>query len=262
MQDNDLQFRNELTNVGMDVALNMIYPSDTVKRVHINGDKAGSKNGWYIYHGEYGMLGDWKTGFKKIWKAIGKNVIGGKSFDRPAKSFEEIQDESKILANKIWNSAEIERGSNWYLVEKSVKAFGLKNKNGELLIPLHDENSVIHSLQRIKPTGEKRFLNGGKKKGMFFLIGKIEGSILCIGEGYATCASVHEATGYPVAVAFDAGNLLPVGEVLRKKYPEISLIYCADNDLSGQTNTGLLRATEAAKSTFGVVVVPTELEQK
>jgi hypothetical protein len=34
--------------------------------------------------------------------------------------------------------------------------------------------------------------------------------VLCIAEGYATGASIHVATGYAVAVAFDAGNLLHV----------------------------------------------------
>lgn len=262
MQDNDRQFHRELNNLGMDVPFNMIHPSNYVKRVHINGDKAGSKNGWFIYHGGFGMLGDWKTGIRQIWKAVGQNITWKQTIDISAPSIDQLNAESKIKAKNIWNSAQKEDGSSHYLIQKGVKAFGLKTKNSRLIVPLHDENSDIHSLQFIKPTGEKTFLKGGKKKGMFFLIGKIEGKFLCVGEGYATCASVHEATGYPVAVAFDAGNLLAVGKILRQRYPEIRLIYCADNDLSGPTNTGLLRATEAAKSTSGFVVVPNELEQK
>jgi putative DNA primase/helicase len=41
---------------------------------------------------------------------------------------------------------------------------------------------------------------------------------LLLAEGYAT-ASLHEATGHPVAVAFDAGNLVHVAKALRALYP-------------------------------------------
>ena len=43
--------------------------------------------------------------------------------------------------------------------------------------------------------------------------------IALIAEGYATAASLHEATGLPVIVAFDAGNLLPVAQAIHKRYP-------------------------------------------
>ena len=51
--------------------------------------------------------------------------------------------------------------------------------------------------------------------GCYLLIGKPDGA-LCIVEGYATGASIREAAGYAVAVAFNAGNLLPVARTLRE----------------------------------------------
>ncbi|UEX76820.1 hypothetical protein LMH63_12730 [Spiribacter halobius] len=55
---------------------------------------------------------------------------------------------------------------------------------------------------------------------------------LAIAEGYATAATVHEAKGWPVAVAWDAGNLAPVGRVLLPLAAEVgaTLAYCADDD--------------------------------
>ena len=42
--------------------------------------------------------------------------------------------------------------------------------------------------------------------GLYFQIGVV-GQVVCNAEGYATSASIHAATGYAVAVAFNAGNL-------------------------------------------------------
>jgi putative DNA primase/helicase len=79
---------------------------------------------------------------------------------------------------------------------------------------------------------------------------------LCIAEGYATGASIQEATRHAVAVAFNAGNLLPVARALRKKFPELRLIICADDDVNRPGNPGLTKAREAAQSVGGLLAVP------
>ena len=80
--------------------------------------------------------------------------------------------------------------------------------------------------------------------------------ILCVAEGYATGASIHEATRYAVAVAFDAGNLKPVATALRVKFPDLRLILCADDDANTPGNPGLTKATEAAQAVAGLVALP------
>ena len=52
--------------------------------------------------------------------------------------------------------------------------------------------------------------------------------IVC--EGYATGASIHEATGQAVAVAFNAGNLQAVAVALRAKYPCLTITIASDDD--------------------------------
>ena len=176
-----------------------------------------------------------------------------------------------------------------YLQAKGVAAHGFLARDGQgrLLVPGFDldispvvvsQTGVemvtlepkIQTLQTIRPDGGKVFESGTKKAGAMFLIDLVkfnelaasqrrpdapEAEIL-IAEGYATGASLYEATGKPVAVAFDAGNLKAVAESLRRKFPKAALTLCADNDHSKAKNVGLERAGEAAEAVGGRVLAP------
>jgi putative DNA primase/helicase len=143
-----------------------------------------------------------------------------------------------------------------YLKAKGVQAHGLRETpDGRLLIPVRGTDGKLHSLQFIGADGNKRFKTGGRKRGCYFSIGKPNG-VLCICEGYATGASIHEATGYAVAVAFDCGNMKPVAEALRAKFPDVKLIICADDDYCTEGNPGLTKATEAAQAVGGLLAIP------
>jgi putative DNA primase/helicase len=112
----------------------------------------------------------------------------------------------------------------------------------------------LANLQFIQPDGAKRFLKGGRKQGCCWRIGPAQGAgTLCIAEGYATAASIHEATARPVLIAFDAGNLQAVAEAARKLHPEADIILCADHDLSGKGQRG---AALAALAVGGKVAMP------
>src|SRR3972149_2993227 len=107
-------------------------------------------------------------------------------------------------------------GPQAYLVRKGIKASGGRLHNDALVIPVRG-GGEIHSLQIIGPEGDKRFLTGGRVAGCYFSMGNPKGAAaLCIAEGFATGATIHEATGYPVAVAFNAGNLRPVAMAMRE----------------------------------------------
>lgn len=113
------------------------------------------------------------------------------------------------------------------------------------------------SLQWIAPDGTKRFLPGGRKKGCFHHMGIFEdGKPIFITEGYATGASVYMATQYPTVIAFDAGNLSPVIEELRKAYPNSPLIIAGDDDKGKEYNVGREKAEQAAKEHNCSVVFP------
>lgn len=142
-----------------------------------------------------------------------------------------------------------------YLQRKKVRAVGLRQLRESLLVPLRDGAGVLHSLQFIGADGSKRFLTGGRMRGCYFAIGRpVDALLLC--EGYATAATVFEATGRACAVAFNAGNLLPVARVLRAKFPRLRIVVCADNDAATPGNPGLTKATEAARAVQGFVALP------
>jgi putative DNA primase/helicase len=94
-------------------------------------------------------------------------------------------------------------------------------------------------------------------KECFFMIGEPT-QALCIAEGYATAASIHEATGHAAVVAFNAGNLLPVARALRGKFPDIKIVICADNDAQTSGNPGLTQAKAAAAAVGGFLANPKE----
>ena len=127
--------------------------------------------------------------------------------------------------------------------------------DGRLLVPVRDRAGEWLSLQRISADGEKRFLPGGRVSGGYYAIGKARGTV-CIAEGFATAATIHEATGHPVAVAFNCGNLEAVARALREKLPKARLILCADDDARTDGNPGLTKATEAARAVGGLLAVP------
>lgn len=164
-------------------------------------------------------------------------------------------------------------GEHPYLVKKGIQPHGAKliqadqartiapnlspELSGLLLVVPMRADGVLHSLQFIAPDGIKRPLTGGRVAGCYFSIGNPNGALsLCICEGFATGASIHEATGHPVAVAFSAGNLEAVARALRGKFPGLPLILCADDDADTPGNPGLTKATEAARSVGGVLALP------
>ena len=110
-----------------------------------------------------------------------------------------------------------------------------------------DAAGVLHSLQFIGADGTKRFLRGGHVAGCFFTIADKAQGPLVIAEGCATGASVHEATGFAVVCAMNAGNLKAVAEALRAKWPEREIVIAADNDAWTDGNPGVAKATTAAK---------------
>ena len=106
---------------------------------------------------------------------------------------------------------------------------------------------------------------GSRKQGTFHLIDPNrtfgQGPIL-IAEGYATAASLHLATGLPVASAFDAGNLIPVAKALHEKFPDQPVALMADNDVANARNPGINKAKLAAEAVGGAVYAPSFTPQE
>lgn len=167
---------------------------------------------------------------------------------------QQTQQRVKGTAQKIWNSSRPASLSHPYLATKGITnpdaIAGLRqNKykdNDNLIIPVLYENEIVN-LQSINQDGGKRFLAGGQVQGAYAFIGKadeVEKVGVVMAEGYATAASIYEATGKPVIIAFDAGNMVAVAERLAQKLPQnVPVVIAVDNDAS---QTGIKKARQAA----------------
>lgn len=149
-------------------------------------------------------------------------------------------DRAAARAKNAWDKLSAS-GSSPYLTAKNVEAFGVRfGQQGELVIPMRDDSDSIRGLQIILPAGHPRIAKIGRNKeffpaglgmsGTWHHIGDHPRDLLLVTEGYATGASLHQATGYPVAVLWSANNLLAGSKALRKKYPRCRLLICADDD--------------------------------
>jgi putative DNA primase/helicase len=164
-------------------------------------------------------------------------------------------------AGRLWEAAHPAPAHHPYLCRKQVGPHGLRcDSAGNLIVPLRDVEGVLHTIETITPAGEKRYLAGGAKAGHFCTIGGPLGTsaafLIC--EGWATGASLHEATGLPVVAAMDAGNLGPVADVLRRSHPAAAITIVADNDdkPGRDINPGVRAATKAATAIDARLAIP------
>ncbi len=191
--------------------------------------------------------------------------------ERERKEREAAQGKAAEEAARLWAQAS-ETGESGYLSRKRVRGHGVRyGADGWLLIPLRDAEGRLWNVQRIAPAApkagpEKLFLKGGRKAGLWHWCGDpANAPALLIAEGFATAASIHDATGRPVAVAFDAGNLAPVARALRKLYRSAPMLICADDDRETEKRTGRNpgkeKAQAAADAVRGFVAVPDALPE-
>lgn len=159
-----------------------------------------------------------------------------------------------MRAGALWRSASKE-GASPYLTRKRVEAESIKYlPDGSIVVPMvrYDwpRESALVGAQVIAPSGEKRFTPGTAKQGSACRLGLVEvGAVILLCEGLATGLTIRMALNNRLAVfvAFDAGNLRPVAEMLRVLYPASPLLVCADDDWQTKGNPGVTKATEITK---------------
>jgi putative DNA primase/helicase len=226
-------------------------------RCKVEGDR--ERRGWYALHevrldngsmalvGAYGIWRGSDNNAQKIelkkakltdeQRAAIKARIAEDKKRADARRKAEIE-RAAALAQRGWEHCKPD-GSCDYLTRKNVKAYGVRfTDRGNMVVPLLDVRGRIYGLQVIYNEASAKRRRGRDKeywpsgmttKAMHYQINSPEWIVL-VCEGYATGASLHEATGYPVAIAFDAGNLLPVAQALHKRYPWVRILVCADDD--------------------------------
>ncbi|MGI9152626.1 MAG: toprim domain-containing protein, partial [Rubrivivax sp.] len=230
------------------------------RRCKIDGDR--ERRGWYHLHELRTDAGDTLlVGAYGIWRGDDPGTQKITVRGNPLSTQQREALRARILADQKraagLRAAQAQRASQraaamWarlsplgdsdYLERKGVIGHGVRySPTGALIIPMLDVGGVVHGLQVIYPTGSDKAKRLGRDKdfwpaglakvGRMFTIGSpAASSILLLCEGYATGASLYEATGLPVAVAFDAGNLLSVAQALVQRHRGLRVLVCADDD--------------------------------
>lgn len=257
-------FRSAMIAAGLEPP-DSIIPDGRLHRFSTNG-KRGDDAGWYVLHLDgvpAGAFGCWRLGIDEQWCARSDRDFAPAERAEFRRRMDEAREarrraEEKARAGcrqraegRLRQAAEA-KPDHPYLVAKGVKPHGVRQKHDRLVIPVRDVAGTLHGLQFIGPDGRKLFLTDTAKAGHFYLIGE-PGDRLVIAEGFATAASVHEASGLPVAVAFDKDNLRPVAEALHWRFPNARFVIAADNDASG---VGQTKAKAAAEAVGGAAVIP------
>lgn len=280
-----------------------------IRRCAVEGDR--ERRGWYSLHelrlddgdlvivGSYGIWQGNQNNAQRVsitarrlsdeQRAALKARISADRKAARAKRREQAE-RAATRAARAWRQCS-HVGRSEYLERKGVHAHGLRfSPAGNLVIPMCNAEGHVRGLQIIyddpaikarKGRDRDYWPAGLDKVGSYHLIGS-PSSLVLVAEGYATAATIYEATGIPVAVAFDAGNLRPVAEALAKTYRGARVLVCADDDylakcpscnrmtevespacthcehLHGRINTGLDAATSAALSLAarGAWVIP------
>jgi putative DNA primase/helicase len=233
-----------------------IIADGQLHRVRWIGDKSGARNGAYVLHlngRPAGFVECFKRGIRFKWSAEGarlstadRRALNAKMAKERKRCQRDERERHELVAKRaqaILHGCRAAEPEHDYLKRKGVGPRGLKvDAAGRLVVSLRDEAGKIWSLQTIAPNGDKLFERGGRKSGLFHLLGE-PGNQIVIAEGFATAASIHEALGLPVVVAFDCGNLPAVAKAIRGWLPFAHIVIAADDDHATEGNPGVTKAS-------------------
>lgn len=235
---------------------------DGVYRGFLNGSKPG---GWFINY--------WTAKTHKDitkWKATGgesdpvarlhMQAVARQARDDSARALAATHMRQTARAKALYDSLPPADPQHAYFMRKGVTADEdiRQTRNGALVVPLQNVAGDFRTLQYIPPDGEKYLFKEAPKAGNFKVVGGElrNGEPVLYAEGYATAKSLSMATGLPVVMTVDAGNMLNVADALRAGYPDSPHLFMADDDHHKPVNTGRVMAEQAARNTGGAVLMP------
>lgn len=257
-QDALAEFANELQAAGLTLKGTSVADGEIHRIADASARHKNNDSGWYVlteaaeglFYGSYGSwrrgeTASWSSKDRARWTASDREAIKVAEENRTRKQEEEFRCAAE-KARSIIASAEPAKVAYPYLATKRIGANGILQLEGRLIVPVMQPDGTVSSLQWIDASGDKWFLEGGKVRGGSFQIGQVRNKIL-VCEGFATGASIHEASGEAVVVAFNAGNLKSVVEGIRERYA-LPILICGDNDQWTEGNPGDTKAREASQA--------------
>ena len=275
MIDHIADFTHAMQEVGLTLDKHGVIDDGRIHQCKCPHDKANRKSGRYYLHsdgvanGAFGCYHESDNALANEWKSTApaptmsdaerkayNERMEQQRAEREAQTAQEQKD-AQADCIELWGRAHGATSAHPYIERKGIRAYGVRELNGALLVPLYDGKDNLCNIQFIQADGAKKFKTGAKKKGAYFAFGATDTKAVVICEGFATGASIAQATGHTVVVAFDAGNLLPVAERIKSNLPDgWRLIIAGDNDCWKDTNTGKDKATACAVAVGAGVVIP------
>ena len=227
------------------------------------GYSDGHPTGWYQDHRNHTEPQKWSASFQQadpLAKLHIKAHLANREYQRQQQESKKHQHHAKRCA-QVFQLMPSANADHPYLKRKDARVFPDvgQDKQGRLVIPLMDEHHKIHSLQRISNNSFKCLKKGAQKSGHFFVVGYKplqNGEPILYAEGYATAASIAEATNRSVVMTVDAGNMPKVATKLSQHYPDSQHLFLADDDRKNAINKGVEKAQQAAKITNGHWLTP------
>lgn len=233
-----------------------------VTRFPTNG-KRNDRSGWvHVFEdGKGAVFGCWRSGEQHQWHEKRDYVPDIHEQETMRQQFEEAKRKAIAERDAAYSVAAKEAQvlfdnavpvvAHDYLTNKGIKPNMARMFGGKLLIPVYGTDGEIQSVQAIFSDGAKRFHPGGKMAGGHCWIGDpSQSETLLVAEGFATADSLNQATKLAVCIAFNAGNLKPVTQMIASQYIGKKIVICADNDSSG---VGMSKAKECGVD----IVLPT-----
>lgn len=276
MKNNPIaDFTHAMQSVGLILDKHGVIDDGKIHPCRCAHDSANKKSGRYYLHsdgianGAFGCYHESENALANEWRSTAPTPsmsdterkayserMARQQAEREAQTLQEQKDAQQACI-ELWGRGHDATSTHQYIERKGIRAYGVKELNGALLVPMYDGKDNLCNIQFIQADGTKRFKTGAKKKGAYFDFGATDTKAVVICEGFATGASIAQATGHTVVVAFDAGNLLPVAQRIKSNLPDgRRLIIAGDNDAFKPTNTGKDKATACAVAVGADVVIP------
>lgn len=271
LKDPESQLRDAMFANGITRPPLSILPDGNIHRFSPSQNKR-ENDAWYVLHDgpiPYGAFGDWSRpdSIFHFRADIGRelsveeerqyNDLRAQMEEQTRQLEAEKHARAAAEAKVICGQSAPASPDHPYLKAKGVKPHGILQNGDNLIIPLSDRKGDIVSVQTINAKGEKRFLTGGQRKETWFRIdGSRRSSHVYLAEGFATGASIVEATGVTCFVALSANNLGSVAALIPSLYrKEMAVHIVADNDKSG-TGERYARECESRYPHVKVFLIP------
>ncbi len=249
-----------------------VTPEGGYIRFSTNGE-SHDKSGSYQFRGDWGTVKDFRAKTQKVhvWKtdrvlSDDEREVMEDELSNAAGSLG-VTDEHRAASQKMreWYATlkfDLPNGSqnHAYLEKKNIVSPGLFIDKGALIIPLYNKDRQHVNVQKIfqAPVGEdgrqKFYYTKAEASNLHYIFGEISDRFI-IAEGFATGATLHETTGWPVAITVNADAMPTVSMYLREFYPDAQIIIAADDDISSK-NKGESKATEAAFAINAQISLP------